>query len=97
MRVISQDGTIDIPYENFTFCITLDNRIISNRNLVASPQEILQGTMAEYSSRKKALKVMEMLRETYLKFAYATNNDSFYEFFDNTKVFRFPADDEVET
>lgn len=66
MRVISQDGTIDIPYENFTFCITLDNRIISNRNLVASPQEILQGTMAEYSSREKALKVMELLREAYI-------------------------------
>lgn len=96
MRVISQDGTIDIPYENFTFCITLDNRIISNRNLVASPQEILQGTMAEYSSRKKALKVMELLRETYLKFAHATNNDSFYTFFDNPKVFLFPADDEVQ-
>lgn len=97
MRVISQDGMTDIQYENFVFGITIDSCIVANRNLAASPQELLCGKMAEYSSKEKALKAMEMLREMYLKFSHATNDDSFYEFFDNPKVFRFPADDEVET
>lgn len=96
MRVISQDGTIDVPYENFTFSISVDNCINASRNLAASPQELFCGKMAEYSAREKALKVMELLRESYLKFAHATNDDSFYTFFDNPKVFQFPQDDEVE-
>lgn len=96
MRVISQDGTIDVPYENFVFGITLDNYISAVMDTAVRPTEVVNGIMAKYSSREKALKVMELLRESYLKFAHATNNDSFYTFFDNPKVFQFPADDEVK-
>ncbi len=96
MRVISQDGTIDVPYENFAFGITLDNYISAVVDTAVRPTEVVNGIMAKYSSREKALKVMELLRESYLKFAHATNDNSFYTFFDNPKVFRFPADDEVE-
>lgn len=66
MRVISQDGTTDIRYENFAFGITLDNCIVASRNLAASPQELLCGKMAKYSSKEKALKAMEILREAYI-------------------------------
>lgn len=66
MRVISQDGKTDIRYENFAFGITLDNCIVASRNLVASPQELLCGKMAKYSSKEKALKAMEILREAYI-------------------------------
>ena len=96
MRVISQDGTIDVPYENFVFGITLDNYISAVMDTAVRPTEVVNGIMAKYSSREKALKVMELLREVYLKFAHATNDDSFYTFFDNPKVFQFPADDEVK-
>lgn len=96
MRVISQDGTIDVPYENFVFGITLDNYISAVMDTAVRPTEVVNGIMAKYSSREKALKVMELLRESYLKFAHATNDDSFYTFFDNPKVFLFPADDEVK-
>ena len=98
MRIISQDGTMDVPYDYFSLSIAsgkyedVEVACIYCHNL-SSPN----GTkLAEYSSREKALKVMELLRESYLKFAHATNNDSFYTFFDNPKVFRFPADDEVK-
>lgn len=96
MRVISQDRTIDVPYENFVFGITLDNYISAVMDTAVRPTEVVNGIMAKYSSREKALKVMELLREAYLKFAHATNDDSFYTFFDNPKVFQFPADDEVK-
>lgn len=96
MRVISQDRTIDVPYENFAFGITLDNYISAVMDTAVRPTEVVNGIMAKYSSREKALKVMELLREAYLKFAHATNDDSFYTFFDNPKVFLFPTDDEVK-
>ena len=65
MRVISQDGVIDVPYENFVFGITKDNSIVAIRDTVARPQEICQGIVAEYSSKEKAQKAMEMLRTAY--------------------------------
>ena len=96
MRVISQDGTMDVPYENFVFGITLDNHISAVMNTAVRPTEVVNGIIAKYSSREKALKAMELLRESYLKFAHATNDSSFYMFFDNPKVFQFPADAEVK-
>ena len=63
MRVISQDGTIDVPYENFVFGITLDNYISAVMDTAVRPTEVVNGIMAKYSSREKALKVMELLRE----------------------------------
>jgi hypothetical protein len=91
MRVISQDGTDDIPYENFTFSITVDNCIIASKNLAASPQELFCGRIAEYSSREKALKAMEMLRKTWLGESVEFENG----FYRKNCVFQFPADDEV--
>ena len=92
MRVISQDGTIDIQYENFTFSISIDNCINASRNLAASPQELFCGRIAEYSSREKALKAMEVLRKTWL----AENVEFENGFYRKNCVFRFPADDEVQ-
>lgn len=66
MRVISQDGTMDVPYENFVFGITLDNYILTAMNTAVRPTEAVDGIMAKYSSREKALKAMELLRETYI-------------------------------
>lgn len=65
MRVISQDGTIDVSYENFVFGITLDNYISAVMDTAVRPTEVVNGIMAKYSSREKALKAMEMLRTAY--------------------------------
>lgn len=96
MRVISQDGYTDIPYEDFVFSATDDWKIKVAKDVVYITGQGKLRVIAEYSSREKVLKVMELLRESYLKFAHVTNNDSFYTFFDNPKVFQFPADDEVK-
>ena len=68
MRVISQDGTIDVPYDYFSLSIAsgkyedVEVTYIYCHNL-SSPN----GTkLAKYSSREKALKAMELLRETYI-------------------------------
>ena len=96
MRVISQDGYTDIPYEDFVFSATDDWKIKVAKDVVYTTGQGKLRVIAEYFSREKVLKVMELLRESYLKFAQATNDDSFYTFFDNPKVFLFPADDEVK-
>lgn len=66
MRLISQDETTDIPYEKFVFAVTKDNAIACASCPVASPSNI--SLVATYSTREKALKVMEMLREQYERY-----------------------------
>ncbi len=68
MRVISQDGTIDVPYEYFSLSVAggkykdVEYAYIYCHNISAP-----HGTrLAEYSSKAKAIKAMEMLREAYI-------------------------------
>lgn len=68
MRVISQDGTIDVPYDYFSLSVAsgkyedVEVAYIYCHNL-SSPN----GTkLAEYSTEAKAIKAMEMLREAYI-------------------------------
>ena len=105
MRIISQDGTIDIPYDYFSLTIAtgkyddVEVASIYCHNL-SSPK----GTkLAEYSSKEKAEKAMEMLREEYGKHffgqggAMATANFYVPPFaFIPPKVFQFPKDEDVE-
>ena len=68
MRVISQDGTIDVPYDCFSLSMysgkykDIEVAYIYCHNL-SSPN----GTkLAEYSTKEKAIKATEMLREAYI-------------------------------
>ena len=66
MRVISQGGEIDVPYDLFVFGITIDNCVTAIRDSVVRPYECTNGFMAKYSTKEKAIKATEMLRETYI-------------------------------
>lgn len=92
MRVISQDGMMDIQYENFSLGITGGNHITAIRDIVASQRVISDGILAKYSSKEKALKAMEMLRKAWLAESVEFENG----FYHKNCVFRFPADDEVK-
>lgn len=93
MRVISQDMSTDYPYDKSVVFLDPYNENNVKIQLAGDKECFMLG---KYSTKEKALKVMELLREAYLKFAQATNGNSFYTFFDNPKVFLFPADDEVK-
>ena len=93
MRVISQDRSMDYPYDKSVVFLDPYNENNVKIQFVGDEECLILG---KYSTKEKALKVTELLREAYLKFAQATNDDSFYTFFDNPKVFLFPADDEVK-
>lgn len=88
MRVISQDGTIDVPYEMVVIQRFEGTVYFLNRNLTGVENLINDITLAEYSTEAKALKAMEMLREQYKKYVGASVN--IYG------VFQFPQDDEIE-
>lgn len=70
MRIISQDGTIDVPYENFVFSILNSGGgnfgIVAAKNVAEPPEVFMNSLIATYSSKEKAIKAMKMLRETYI-------------------------------
>lgn len=98
MRVISQDGTIDVPYEQAIIEISpMYPKEIKVTLALGNYQ------MAKYSSWKKALKAMEMLRQTYLSRmeldgGYDSVNQCYVQpnYWVLPKVFQFPQDDEIE-
>lgn len=74
MRVISQDGTIDVPYEEVIIQRFRSRIYFLNKNLIGveSLNEDMQ--IAEYSTKEKAKKAMEMLRDAYAG-KFITNAD----------------------
>lgn len=92
MRIISQDGTTDVPYEHVAV-IRLNKKIyFFNSNLITDSQ-----ALAEYSTEAKAIKAMEMLREQHEKgtqFIRSLSETTFDKMTQN--YFQFPKDDEVE-
>ena len=70
MRVISQTGKTDVPYENFVFSILNSSGgnygIVAVKNVAEPPEVFMNSLIATYSAEAKAIKAMEMLRETYI-------------------------------
>ena len=105
MRVISQHGNVDLPYEQIVVCHAMESVIA----LYNGEKYVL----GEYSSKEKAYKVMEMLREQYGKLevmkvlasgtaeymekALATDEMiKHYNTYCDMNVFQFPQDEDVE-
>lgn len=108
MRVVSQDGKIDIPYENSCLNIVC---IEPKRTAIYSYSTCCDASLrlAEYSTEAKAIKAMKMLKRAY-------ENNMFYHCMANrkgfveaqgalgaeqfrkatTEYFQFPQDDEIE-
>lgn len=72
MRVISQHGNVDLPYEQLVVCHAMESVIA-----LFNGEEYVLG---KYSSKEKAYKAMEMLKRVY-------ENNMFYHCMANTKRF----------
>lgn len=66
MRVISQDRTMDIPYEEVIIQRFRSRIYFLNKNLTGVESLSDDVQIAEYSTEEKAIKAMEMLREAYV-------------------------------
>ena len=101
MRVISQHGNVDLPYEQIVVCHAMESVIA----LYNGEKYVL----GEYSSKEKSYKAMEMLREhnegvIFLKtiintekgaqFVSGLSKTDFNKLTQN--YFQFPQDDEIE-
>lgn len=109
MRIISQDGTIDVPYEMVVIQRFRSDVYFLNRNLTGVEDLINDIKLADYSTEEKAIKAMEMLREhnecaAFLKTIINTEKGAqFVSILPKTafdkmtqNYFQFPKDDEVE-
>jgi hypothetical protein len=110
MRVISQDGTIDMPYDYFSLSMSwakIASGKVEDRNvfsIVCHNLSSPNGTkLAEYSTEEKAKKAMEMLREKYLTrmeldggFDHVNKVYVQPNYWVLPKVFQFPAEEELE-
>lgn len=68
MRVISQDGTMDVPYEISSLSMAVGKyENVEHAAIFCHNSSTAMGTkMAEYGSKEKAKKAMEMLRDAYI-------------------------------
>ena len=57
MRVISQHGNVDLPYEQIVVCRAMESVVALHNGE--------KYVLGEYSSKEKAYKAMEMLRKVY--------------------------------
>ena len=110
MRVISQDGTKDFPYESSSVSIyggCVNGRIYVRMQSYGGYDDSVDA--ADYSTKEKAVKAMEMLRDhnegvAFLKtiintekgaqFVRGLSKTDFDKLTQN--YFRFPQDDEIE-
>lgn len=95
MRIISQDGTIDLPYEQVI--ITRNDKSIYLMEHLTEDVEI-----AKYSTEEKAKEAMEELRMSYMchnlvRMGYTPPNGIGEKLtMGLSGVFEFPADEELE-
>ena len=65
MRIISQDGTMDVPYEMVVIQRFEEEIYFLNRNLTGVEDFISDIRLAKYSTEAKAIKAMKMFRKAY--------------------------------
>ena len=109
MRIISQDGTIDVPYEQVVIQQYKEKIYFLNKNLTGVEQLVSDMDIATYSTEEKAKKAMEMLRIVYENnefYHHTSNSEHFTEFAKalseemfkkaTSEYFQFPTEEELE-
>ena len=105
MRVISQDGKLDFPYENSVVFINLVDASEIRIVAIGDDDDVV---IAKYSTEEKAKKAMEMLRIAYENnefYHHISNSEHFTEFVKalgeemskkaTTEYFQFPKEEEL--
>ena len=104
MRVISQDGTIDVPYEISSLSMAVGKyEDVEHAAIYRHNSSTAMGIkMAEYSSKEKAKKAMEELRYAYMCHSLAKMGKTPPDGIDEKLtmgligVFQFPTEEELE-
>lgn len=111
MRILSQDGKFNFPYERVCLEVSDSGKIFAQGDIWGTEDNYIE--VARYENEEKVRKAMEMLREQYTKlcsistylhggmelFAKSISQQEIESFsieYKNMNVFQFPTDDEVE-
>lgn len=96
MRIVSQDGCYDLPYEQTVV-------LREETHILVRTMEYEDLRIASYSTKEKAIKAMEACREKYLSRmeldgGYDIVNKCYVQpnYLVLPKVFQFPKEEEVE-
>ena len=92
MRIISQDGTLDMPYEQVIIQRFGKDIYFLNSNLTGVEQLVNDMVVATYSTAEKAQKAMEMLREAWINETVEFEDGIYHR----NIIFQFPAEEELE-
>ena len=99
MRVISQDGKLDFPYENSVVFISLVDASEIRIVAIGDDDNVV---IAKYSTEEKAKKAMEELRYAYICHSLVKMGQTPPDGIDEkltmglSGVFQFPAEEELE-
>lgn len=102
MRVISQDGALDVPYEQVVIQRFNGEIYFLNKNLTGIDDLVSDIVIAKYSTEEKAKKAMEELRYAYMCHSLVKMGKSPLDGIDKkitmglSGVFQFPAEEELE-
>ena len=103
MRIISQDGRFDIPYEQVMLLRYKEKIYLMSKDFAGVEGITGDPVIAKYSTEEKAIKAMEMCREKYLSRmelggGYDIVHSCYVQpnYWVLPRVFRFPKDEEVE-
>ena len=111
MRIISQDGTIDVPYETSILHIVTSTKAEYSKSFIfCTPNNSMDSNeLARYSTKAKSQKAMEMLHDSYDNFEWIKTTGSSDELKALCKhitkedfkaltspYFQFPQDEDVE-
>lgn len=93
MRVISQDGTKDFPYDGSSVSIyggCVNGRIYVRMQLCGGYEDSVD--VADYSTKEKAIKAIEMLRKAWINGTIEFTHGIYHR----NIIFQFPQDEEIE-
>lgn len=109
MRIISQDGTLDVPYSDYQLFVSGAKYDVKVARIYCQSSYAPSVKIAEYSTNAKALKAMEILRKVYENnvFYHCTAGSKRFEEVQRilseeqfrkatAEYFQFPQDDEIE-
>ena len=96
MRIVSQDGCYDLPYEQTVV-------LREETHILVRTMEYEDLRIASYSTEEKAIKAMEMCRVEYGKYYSVSGGTNAFTgaaiqpgVFTYPKVFQFPKEEEVK-
>jgi hypothetical protein len=94
MRIVSQDGKLDINYDSYDICISDDGYALEARN-VYNPKFTIR--IGDFSNTAKVRKVMRNISYLYKGYQeYGDNNSVIPTKFIPPKVFIIPQDKDVK-